>query len=214
MLAANLHTARWARSCRPGRNEPCHCGSHRKYKRCCQERDERAAQQERGIELPAWIIDSRRKLHQFEKYATDVYGLPRLLGSFRDGRRAPTYPTIAVVGALFHAALLRRPSINAAEGDLKQADFQKLIGSKPQPGVKVFSAEVISNVLDQLELIRLRNTSTAFNGDFDILTTDTNRLVLRWQNGETSAVLDADLATELFTITHVEDGLDTILNYS
>jgi hypothetical protein len=25
---------------RPGRNEPCHCGSGRKYKQCCLERDE------------------------------------------------------------------------------------------------------------------------------------------------------------------------------
>jgi hypothetical protein len=25
---------------RPGRNEPCHCGSGRKYKHCCLEKDE------------------------------------------------------------------------------------------------------------------------------------------------------------------------------
>jgi hypothetical protein len=64
---------------------------------------------------------------------------------------------VEVVTALFHAALLRRPSINATEGDLKQADFQKLIGRKPQAGRKAFSAEVISNVLDKLELRGLRN---------------------------------------------------------
>jgi len=28
---------------RPGRNEPCHCGSGRKYKHCCLEKDERLA---------------------------------------------------------------------------------------------------------------------------------------------------------------------------
>ena len=28
---------------RPGRNEPCHCGSGRKYKLCCLEKDEKAA---------------------------------------------------------------------------------------------------------------------------------------------------------------------------
>ncbi len=27
---------------RPGRNEPCHCGSGRKYKHCCLEKDEEA----------------------------------------------------------------------------------------------------------------------------------------------------------------------------
>ena len=103
------------------------------------------------------MINSRRKLHQFEKYCTQVYGVPRLLGSLRDTRREPTYRTLEVVDALFHAALLRRPSINATEGDLKQADFQKLIGCNPEPGVKAFSAEVISNVLDKLDLVGLSN---------------------------------------------------------
>ncbi len=28
---------------RPGRNEPCYCGSGRKYKQCCLEKDEKAA---------------------------------------------------------------------------------------------------------------------------------------------------------------------------
>jgi hypothetical protein len=28
---------------RPGRNEPCHCGSGRKYKHCCLEKDDIAA---------------------------------------------------------------------------------------------------------------------------------------------------------------------------
>jgi hypothetical protein len=28
---------------RPGRNEPCHCGSGRKYKHCCLEKDEKKA---------------------------------------------------------------------------------------------------------------------------------------------------------------------------
>lgn len=103
------------------------------------------------------MIDSSRKLHQFLRYATQVFGLPRLLQSFVDSRRSPTYTTFEVVNSLFCAALFRRPSINATEGDLKQADFQKLIGRKPQPGAKAFSAEVISNVLDKLDLDGLRN---------------------------------------------------------
>lgn len=28
---------------RPGRNDPCHCGSGRKYKQCCLDKDEKAA---------------------------------------------------------------------------------------------------------------------------------------------------------------------------
>jgi len=158
MAAGDSGTAHCAASPRPGRNDPCHCGSHRKYKRCCQGQDERAVRKVRGAELPSWIIDSRRKLNLFLKYATNVYGMARILGSFTDSRRRPIYyPTLDVVNSLFHAALFRRPSINATEGDLKQEDFQKLIGRKPEHGVKAFSAEVISNVLDKLDLIGLRN---------------------------------------------------------
>jgi hypothetical protein len=47
---------------------------------------------------------------------------------------------------------LRIPSLNALEGDLKESDFQKLIGRKPTPEVKAFSADVVANVLDQLQL--------------------------------------------------------------
>jgi hypothetical protein len=75
-----------------------------------------------------------------------------LLSRFRDTRRDPTYLTFPVVNSLFHAALFRRPSINATEGDLKQSDFQKVVGLEPEPGVKAFSAEVIYNVLDKLDI--------------------------------------------------------------
>ncbi len=34
---------------RPGRNEPCHCGSGKKYKKCCQASDQREASVERTI---------------------------------------------------------------------------------------------------------------------------------------------------------------------
>lgn len=56
-----------------------------------------------------------------------------------------------MVNSLFHAALLRLPSINAIEGDLKDSDFQMLLGLKPQEGIKAFSSEVIDNVLDKLD---------------------------------------------------------------
>src|SRR2546429_6490808 len=66
---------------RLGRNEPCHCGSGIKYKRCCWERDEALRRQLRGAALPEWIDGSRSKLHQFEKYVSNVFGLPDLLRS-------------------------------------------------------------------------------------------------------------------------------------
>lgn len=79
-----------------------------------------------------------------------------MLRGLTDGRRAPLISTFDVVNSLFHTAVLRVPSINALEGDLKEADFQKLIGKPPRKGVKVFSADVVANVLDQMELQRAR----------------------------------------------------------
>src|ERR1700740_655069 len=140
-----------------GRNEACHCGSGAKYKRCCRERDETLRRELRGAALPEWIEGSRRKLHQFEKYVCKVFGLPDLLASLVDSRRAPKIPTFDVVNSLFHTAVLRIPSITALEGDLKRSDFQKLIGRQPTPEVKAFSAEVVSNVLDKLELQGIGN---------------------------------------------------------
>src|SRR6266704_873370 len=134
------------------RNNPCHCGSGSKYKRCCRERDEAVRRQLRGSAIPPWMLDSRGKLHQFEKYVCNVFALPDLLESITDKRRAPEIPTFDVVNSLFHTAVLRIPRINALEGDLKEEDFQKLIGRHPTPDVKAFSADVVANVLDKLEL--------------------------------------------------------------
>jgi hypothetical protein len=102
------------------------------------------------------MLDSQGKLQQFEKYASNVFALPDLLGSLNDTRRVPEIPTFDVVNSLFHTALLRIPSINALEGDLKESDFQKLIGRKPTPMVKAFSADVVANVLDKLLLTPIR----------------------------------------------------------
>jgi len=52
---------------------------------------------------------------------------------------------------------LRLPSINALEGDLKEADFQQAIGRKSTPDTKAFSAEVVYNVLDKLDHDGLRD---------------------------------------------------------
>lgn len=142
---------------RLGRNQLCHCGSGAKYKRCCRERDEVLRREQREAALPEWIEKSRGKLQQFEKYASNVFDLPGLLASLRDQRRDPEIPTFDVANSLFHTALLRIPSLNGLEGDLKKVDFQRLIGRQPQPEVKTFSAEVVSNVLDKFELNSIRN---------------------------------------------------------
>jgi hypothetical protein len=134
------------------RNEACRCGSGRKYKRCCLDHDEALRRQQRGAALPAWLVNSNRKLHQFEKYVSNVFALPELLAGLTDNRRSPEISTFDVVNSLFHTAVLRIPSINALEGDLKESDFQKLIGRKPAQDLKAFSADVVANVLDKLHL--------------------------------------------------------------
>lgn len=135
-----------------GRNAACSCRSGRKYKRCCSEQDEIIRGQLRPVGLPLWLLHSRGKLQQFEKYACNVFDLPGLLARQTDSRRAPEIPTFDVVNSLFHGAVLRIPSLNALEGDLQESDFQKLIGCPPTPEVKVFSADVVANVLDKLHL--------------------------------------------------------------
>ena len=69
-------------------------------------------------------------------------------------------------------------------------------------------------VLDQLEMMRLRNTSSAFDGDLTILESEPHRLGLRWSNGNTIATLDADLAANTFTITHASSGETATLTYN
>jgi len=137
---------------RLGRNHACPCGSGNKYKRCCWERDQGVLRQLRSTAIPGWLLNSRGKLQQFEKYAWKVFALPDRLATVQDTRRAPAIPTFDVVNSLLHTALLRIPSLNALEGDLQESDFQRLIGRTPTPAVKAFSADVVANVLDKLQL--------------------------------------------------------------
>lgn len=71
-----------------------------------------------------------------------------------------------------------------------------------------------SIVQEQLEIIRLRNTSTAFNGELIITDTDEHCLHLTWKNQECTTTLIADLRDYGFTITHKTDaGEDQLLVY-
>lgn len=57
-------------------------------------------------------------------------------------------------------------------------------------------------VTDQIELLRLRNTSPAFAGSLEIGATEENELLLTWRNGADWATLEADLATGRFSLSH------------
>jgi len=60
-------------------------------------------------------------------------------------------------------------------------------------------------VLDQLELIRLRNTSPAFRGEMKIHDTEPHLLHIAWQHPQATTRLKADLRTHDFTV-YLDEG--------
>jgi sucrose phosphorylase len=60
-------------------------------------------------------------------------------------------------------------------------------------------------VKDQIELIRLRNTSPAFNGEMKIIDTEPQLLHIRWHHPDATVTLRANLDTHGFTIL-CDDG--------
>jgi hypothetical protein len=79
---------------RPGRNEPCPCGSGRKYKQCCLDKDEAAAREARAkaaaeaaAEAPVPAPDAApttsaptrpRTYQPWKKSATNTHGFQRM----------------------------------------------------------------------------------------------------------------------------------------
>ncbi|MDX2505372.1 MAG: glycosidase [Gammaproteobacteria bacterium] len=55
-------------------------------------------------------------------------------------------------------------------------------------------------VLDQLELIRLRNTSAAFKGEMKVIESEPQLLHITWQHPEASVTLKANLRNHSFTV--------------
>jgi sucrose phosphorylase len=62
-------------------------------------------------------------------------------------------------------------------------------------------------VLDQLELIRLRNTSPAFSGTMQIAEAEPHLMHVTWQHADATATLRADFRDHSFTVTH-RNGAD------
>ena len=106
--------------------------------------------------VPRWLTKPERKLEQFLKYGRKVYDVLPRLARVRDGRRRPQVSTADVIRALFFTAVLRLPSLNALEGELKRTPWQRLLGGKAEPGHKSFSADTVARVLDSLQLDPLR----------------------------------------------------------
>ncbi len=61
-------------------------------------------------------------------------------------------------------------------------------------------------VMNQLKLLRLRNTSKAFSGNMTINTTSDNEIDLSWVHNNESAQLKANLNSHEFIINYTENG--------
>jgi len=69
-------------------------------------------------------------------------------------------------------------------------------------------------VQDQLQLIRLRNTSEAFYGKLEMADTADHELRLTWRSGSAEAVLQADLVSFGFVVTHRDhEGIESVMSY-
>lgn len=103
-------------------------------------------------------VKDGQRLHQFLRYAIDVFGLGRTLVRVADGRRTPEIPTFSVVTSLLMAAVLRVPSLNELEHLLRTQEFQRLLGhrTKRPRNKALFSADTIADVLDTLEVTTLQ----------------------------------------------------------
>jgi hypothetical protein len=82
---------------KPGRNDPCHCGSGKKYKQCCLEKDDAAARKAResaAAEAPAAPAEgaavsakARDRVHEQRpwKRAANTRGFQRVAGTRKVG---------------------------------------------------------------------------------------------------------------------------------
>ena len=69
-------------------------------------------------------------------------------------------------------------------------------------------------VQDQLQLIKLRNSSKAFYGELELGNTEEQSLEMTWTNGNSTATLQANLLDFGFTVTHKDDsGEETLMSY-
>ncbi|WP_299209739.1 glycosidase [uncultured Dokdonia sp.] len=69
-------------------------------------------------------------------------------------------------------------------------------------------------VKQQLEMIRLRNTSLAFQGAVTFHDTSEERIHITWRNEDAYATLDANLKTHTFSIRYTENGEEKVWKVS
>jgi sucrose phosphorylase len=95
----------------------------------------------------------------------------------------------------------------AGRNDYEAADKGGAAGHKEINRTTLMNSDIdqgLSRIVvrDQLELMRLRNKSPAFEGELEIHDSDKQRLHLTWRNKECVATLNADLRGYGFSVTH------------
>ena len=95
----------------------------------------------------------------------------------------------------------------AGQGGHKEINRTSLTLQQIKDGLKT------TNVKNQLKLIRLRNTSKAFQGDITLHKTPEHKIDIIWKNKNETAQLKANLLTRKFTVNYTESGKHKTLEF-
>ena len=68
-------------------------------------------------------------------------------------------------------------------------------------------------VLNQLKIMRLRNTLKAFSGKIDVKNNIDEKLSIKWKKEESEAHLEANLKTFAFSISYFDEGNNQKLDF-
>jgi sucrose phosphorylase len=80
-----------------------------------------------------------------------------------------------------------------------------------------FIGNELDNALDRpivkrlINLVKFRNSYAAFNGNFSIITSNSEKLILVWDKGIDKATLTIDFSKLDFIISYTENGFEKIL---
>ncbi|MFC4632412.1 glycosidase [Dokdonia ponticola] len=96
----------------------------------------------------------------------------------------------------------------AGEGGHKEINRTNLSMDDIKAGLE---KEVVQK---QLEMLRLRNTSPAFQGSVTFHNTSQDRVHITWTHGDEFATLDANLKTHAFSIRYTENGEEKVWKIS
>jgi len=104
----------------------------------------------------------------------------------------------------------------AGKNDYEAADNGGIAGHKEINRTTLTADDIETGlrrpiVRDQLDLIRLRNTSPAFAGEMQIFDTEPHLLHIAWRHPEATATLHADLRDHSFTVYHGDAADEEIL---